>query len=287
MSEPQLITCDDNVRLSATLYRANSPKGVVVIGAAIGIPQGFYRAFCSFLASSGYSCITFDYRGTGSSFVEQQALKIKLEDWGVKDIEAVIKFSKRHINGDELPVHFIGHSIGGQVVGLASASLELSSITCIATSLPFWRRWPFPKNFSVLALAKLVIPSLAAFRSEFPANKVGLGSMNFPTTVAKRWAKWMSHPDYLFAAKFNLNTQYYQSIAIPLLSYGFEDDGLAPEQNINRYLARFPNAKVTRRSVAPEELGKGLIGHSGFFKEKFQDSLWRDTLSWLDSLVLG
>jgi len=33
----------------------------------------------------------------------------------------------------------------------------------------------------------------------------------------------------------------------------------------------------------PRELGAERIGHFGFFREQFRDTLWRDAADWLES----
>jgi predicted alpha/beta hydrolase len=48
-------------------------------------------------------------------------------------------------------------------------------------------------------------------------------------------------------------------------------------------LARlYPNARWETRRIAPREVGVGSIGHFGFFRERFRDSLWREAADWLE-----
>ena len=44
----------------------------------------------------------------------------------------------------------------------------------------------------------------------------------------------------------------------------------------------YPNARAEIRSVEPRELGVSEVGHFGFFRERFRDSLWRETADWLE-----
>jgi predicted alpha/beta hydrolase len=46
--------------------------------------------------------------------------------------------------------------------------------------------------------------------------------------------------------------------------------------------APYPDAPWETRKLAPRELGVKSIGHFGFFRERFRDSLWRETADWLE-----
>jgi len=302
---PELIhlKCADNYPLVASLYSVKNsakettfkPKGMVILASAIGVPDRYYKRFATYIRDQGLHCITFNYRGTGSSMAEDKPHNVRLEDWGKLDTETVIQFAETYLEHNtsptderpaskNLPLHFIGHSIGGQLIGLTPASKRLSSLVLIASSSPFWKRWAFPRNLGILVTARLLIPAFSAFRNEFPAQSLGLGSLKFPTSTAKQWAKWMGQPDYLFNTKFSLDTSTYAALDQPLLAYGFKDDKIAPEVNINHLLEHFPNTQITRRFIDPEALDAGPIGHSGFFKDAFKETLWQDTIDWLQGL---
>jgi predicted alpha/beta hydrolase len=38
---------------------------------------------------------------------------------------------------------------------------------------------------------------------------------------------------------------------------------------------------VDHRHVIPREVGAPAIGHFGFFRERFRDTLWRESAGWL------
>lgn len=63
--EPIRIPARDGFALAATSYvpATNPSATVVLINAATAVPQGYYRAFATFLAGQGYTAITYDYRG--------------------------------------------------------------------------------------------------------------------------------------------------------------------------------------------------------------------------------
>lgn len=79
VTEVIALTTSDDYPLAAVLYRpvsvaesgasqARKPKQhPVLVSAALGVPQRFYAPFCSWLASRGYTVMTFDLRGIGAS----------------------------------------------------------------------------------------------------------------------------------------------------------------------------------------------------------------------------
>ncbi len=74
MAKEIIIKCTDEYPLSATLHESPSPKGIIIIASAIGIKQSYYERFAEFLSQSNYNAITFDYRGTGKSCINNRTL---------------------------------------------------------------------------------------------------------------------------------------------------------------------------------------------------------------------
>lgn len=283
MISPQKIYCADGYPIALSLYQADRAEGTVIIGGAVGIPKKFYSDFAKFLNEKNYHCITFSYRGTEDSLAMTKPFDVKLEDWGVQDVEAVIQFAK-HVDtkgSESLPIHFVGHSVGGQLIGLAPSSSVLNSMVFVASSCPYWKRWSFPENIKMLLAPRVIFPIVSLGRDEFPTQILGLGNIKIPTKVAKQWATWMLKPGYLFDKTFRLPINHYSALIQPLLSLGFKDDKLAPEINIKKLLSEFYSATITEKIIDPNDLNISNIGHSGFFKVKFRSSLWEDTITWI------
>lgn len=282
----QYLRCEDGYPIAATLYQANSPRGTIIIAPALAATQSFYADFAGFLSSRGFDCLTFDYRGTGGSLSKTEPHDVSLEDWGTQDIDAVIRFAKQRgrYSPESRPIHLVGHSVGGQLFGLAESSWDLNRIVHVAVSAPYWRRWRFPLNAQMLGVSRVLIPFFSAFRDQFPSRRLGLGGMDVPVSVVKQWSRWMSCRDYMFDPRFGLDLSGYQALEQPLLSLSFSDDDMAPDANITHLLKYFPNAGVTRRHVDVSSLEKGAVGHAGFFKPRFEKSLWQETLEWLMSM---
>lgn len=287
MPEQQSILCADGHPISLHLFKAKEPKGIVIIGSALGVPEQHYWDFANFLKESDFHCITFSYRGTEDSLIYDQLPHIKLEDWGVQDIEAIIQFAKANNQTEKkiLPIHFMGHSIGGQIIGLAQSSINLKTITLIAASAPYWKRWSFPNNIKMFFATQILFPIISSFCNQFPTKRLGLGKVTIPSSAAKKWGEWISKPNYLFDESFQLDTGIYSKLTCSIFSLGFTDDIFAPEVNIEHLLKKFPNASISSKTIDPKAINEEEIGHSGFFKKKFKSNLWQSTLEWLDQSI--
>jgi predicted alpha/beta hydrolase len=54
------------------------------------------------------------------------------------------------------------------------------------------------------------------------------------------------------------------------------DDPYAPPRSVEAFLAFYPNASRKLERVDAAAFGGDRIGHFGFFRERFSDSLWKD-----------
>jgi predicted alpha/beta hydrolase len=276
MQEINLETSDGQV-LSGLFYPSKQPKATLLIGSALGVPQQFYKHFAAFMATQGFQCLSFDYRGTGLSHFKGRAGDIQLADWGRLDLEAGLQKAKQlatenGINTTEL--YYVGHSIGGQLLGLAKSSVDIKASMLVGASAPYWARWPYPRKFFMSFVCFGLLPLLSFSRQMFPAKAVGLSSMDIPAGCARDWGKWMRDPDYLFAKKFKLATQGYQDVSGPILSLCFDDDDFAPPKNVNYLLTFFSGARIQNELVQHQHINLGSIDHMGFFKKKFEHTLW-------------
>ena len=67
----------------------------------------------------------------------------------------------------------------------------------------------------------------------------------------------------------------------PLLAYSFSDDAYAPTPAVESLLDAYSGADITHRHLTPADLGVSEIGHFGFFRERFRDTLWQESAAWL------
>lgn len=278
------IKCKDGFEISGNLFAADPPaKGSVVICPALGVPQKFYSPFAMFVSDNGYDAITFDYRGIGRSKKDSvPGREIHMSDWGALDIDAVLDDI---VGRKTIPLIAVGHSAGGQLIGLAPLSKKLAGIMLTPASSASWRLYPPPFKFVLYMLWHILIPLLSVGRNYFPAKMLGLGSVDVPTGVMSQWAQWARKKDYLFSTQFDNDISRYSHLGIPILAYGFSDDAYASTESIEHLLSLFSAAKIDRRFMNTKDIEAGSIGHFGFFKEKMKTTFWSQALDWMDKTI--
>jgi len=276
------ISCADGVRLAGSLYEPEAPpKAGVVICSALGVPRQFYKPFAMWLSENGYAVMTFDYRGIGDSIPSGiRGRDIVMADWGTQDIDAVFKYMLERQSPSKL--FAVGHSAGGQLIGIAPTCEKLSGIILAPASSANWRLYPFPSNIGFYLLWHFLIPIMCVGRDMFPAKKLGISTMNVPRGVMSQWARWARRRRYLFSPTFGIDIHRYAKLSLPLLAFGFDDDRYASEKAVGALLAIYSSAKIDRFQIDTNGLGGGKVGHFGFFKEKLRSTLWQQTLEWLD-----
>lgn len=276
------VNTPDNYPLAATSFSpSGNAKAVVLINSAMGVLRQYYNKFAAFLASEGFQVYSYDYRGIGGSSPKSlRGFKADISTWGIVDMNTMIEYaSSQHPN---LPLTVIGHSVGGQALGLAPACHKVQAIMLVTSQVGNWSYWD--KGTAKLKFFwKYLLPSLSQMFGYFPAKKIGLFE-NLPKGVAMEWSKWGSNPQYLFAYDFEVPKQH-GDLEVPLLSWSFTDDGYAPIRAVKALLNRYEKAEITHRHLAPQDLGVSRIDHFGFFREKFKDSLWAESLQWLNAQV--
>ena len=121
---------------------------------------------------------------------------------------------------------------------------------------------------------------MAKLHGYFPASRLGFGE-DLPAGVALQWASWCRHPRYLVGA---LGVEdAYSKIKLPIRAYAITDDAFAPLPAVEALGRLYPNARWETRRVAPRDVGAKALGHFGFFRERFRDSLWREAADWLEA----
>lgn len=273
--------CDDGVDILATWHApASAPIAALVVAPGMGIPRRYYARFAADLAARGIATLAFDYRGIGpgaSALADPKGTSF--QDWGRRDLHAALGEAFGRYPG--LPVFHCGHSAGAQLVGLTPHAEKLAGLVFVAGPRPHASqdRGAY-RVFSTLWW--YVIVPLGSLGRWFPARRLGFSSVDVPAGVTAEWGRWARAPRYLFSPRFGIDTARYPRLGQPLLAWSFSDDRYAPRASIEALLSEFPAAQVTRRHLRPQDVGARGIGHLGFFREAFRDTLWRETADWIE-----
>lgn len=271
--------CADGFGIPGTVHDAARPQAVLVVAAAMGVPRRYYGRFAADLAARGITTVTFDYRGIGQAAAGLRDPRgTRFQDWGRLDLHAVLEgVFARH---PDLPVFLAGHSAGAQVVGLTPLAERLAGLVFVAGPRPHVSqdRGGY-RVFSTLWWYALV--PLGSLFAWFPARRLGFSSVDVPSGVTREWGRWARSPRYLFSPEHGIDVARYARLRQPLLAFSFSDDLYTPPASAAALLSEYPNARVTRRHVRPAEVGARAIGHLGFFRDAFRDSLWAETADWI------
>jgi predicted alpha/beta hydrolase len=244
---------------------------MVVISPATGVKQSFYSAFADFLKQEGFMVITFDFGGIGESKRDNlRRFDTSASDWAKNDLNSVLLFVKE--NYPELPLNLIGHSIGGQLVGLAPASKYVDKLILVAVQSGYWRFWKGFSKVKMFVYWFMLFPILIRIFGYFPGKR--FSSMeDLPKSMALEWSKWGRHPSYLFAY-FNEQDLYFNKLKCEIIAYSSSDDFYAPEKSVDWMGYKYTNAKLKRIRLIPQENDLKNIGHFGFFRSKMKMLFW-------------
>lgn len=276
--------------LTGSWFVGDAPHTVLVLNSGTGIPRRFYRRFAGFAASKGFAVLTYDYRGIGGSRPDDLLTSgIVYRDWGQRDIPGALQHARERY--PDLPLTVVGHSTGGQQLGLAPNVGEVDAALFVAVSTGYWAGMPLRMKAFTFALWTLIVPVLNRAIGYFPADRFGLGE-DLPAGVAAEWGAWCLEPTYLGAFLEGsghrtspdgrpFGPDHFEHATFPLHALCFTDDDIATPANVPPMLRLYANAQLQTRWVEPEEVGKTAIGHLGFFRKQVGGGLWDETLEGL------
>jgi len=279
VSEAVEIPARDGYRLAGTLFRPQRANGrAVLLHAATGVRQEFYGKFAAYLAENGFVVLTFDYRGIGGSKPRSlRGFRVRMRDWAQLDAAGALDFLEQAAAGAKLLA--VGHSFGGNGFGVIPGIERYAAALFVGVQSGYWRHWQGAQRAGMWLLTHALLPSISRVVGYFPARVLGQGE-DLPAEVAIEWASWCRNPRYAAGA---LGAEGYERFAAPLRSYWIADDRYAPRPAAEALLELFPAARKELKPVHPAQFGGESIGHFGFFRERFRDTLWRDACEWLNA----
>lgn len=277
------IACSDGYPLAAHLYTPDTPaKAAIMVGPATGIKKEFYHSLAVFLQTNGYGVITFDNRGIN----ESRRLPISKEpanliDWGKLDMTAALEELKTRF--PNTTYHLIGHSAGGQLVGLMENALEISSIFNVACSSGNLSNMSMGYWFQAKFFMNVFIPINNLIFGHTKSHWVGMGQP-LPKKVATQWSNWCNGSGYVatdFGRAISVGEHLYDDIEAPSIWLWATDDQIANLANVKDMVRVFTNSPVEIEKLDPKELGYGEIGHMKFFSSR-KKALWGRVIEWLE-----
>ncbi|MEW6643665.1 MAG: alpha/beta fold hydrolase [Pseudomonadota bacterium] len=273
-----VLPAGDGFSLAATLYMPRAPRHhAVLISSAAAVPRRFYRNFASYIAARGCVVMTYDYRGIGGSRPKSLAgFKATMAEWADKDAACAVAWMRQRY--ESLPLGYIGHSFGGQALGLLPNNAEVARALLVAAQAPFWKLFPAPENYRVFALVNFGRP-IARLMGYVP-GRIGLGE-DMPRDVFLQWRKWLMSERYYFDDPSLAGLANYGNYRHPLMALCVSDDAWAPRAAVDLLCAGFTATAPQVVTITPAEAGAKAIGHFGFFRPEHRERLWQPAVDWL------
>jgi predicted alpha/beta hydrolase len=262
----------DGRPLAATVFDPEGPvRGGLAVFGALGVPRRYYAPFAGWMSARGVGVLTFDYRGSGDS----RSLPLRREpatllDWARLDAGAAIDVARERWGS----AWAVGHSFGGQAIGLTPRGLDLAGGVVVAAGSGDLQLWS-PIERARFRVRLGLLPAVTGLFGYVP-GRLGLGQ-DLPAGVLRQWADWCRTPDYARGA-LGLEGTHFHRITGPMHFYDFTDDTYAPAGPSAALRGWYSRAKVTHRQVAPADLGVKQIGHFGPFRAGPAEVVWHEIL---------
>jgi predicted alpha/beta hydrolase len=282
----------DRYLLGATLFLPRGAKRhAVLINSATAVPRKIYRGFAAYLAGRGCAVLTYDYRGTGDSRPKSSVghdqprslagFKASMSDWAALDVTAAVAWMRGRYKN--LPLNYIGHSFGGQVLGLLSNNNEVSRALLIAAQAGYWKLMASPERYRVYAMLNFVGIPLTRILGYAPGWS-GLGE-DLPKGVFEQWVYWVMSKRYLFDDPRLSGLKNFPQFNGAMRALCFSDDPWATRPAVELLCSGFVSTKPEILTITPADIGATRIGHFGFFRPEHRDTLWRGAAEWIEAPV--
>ena len=270
----------DGYSLAATLFlpRRAKRKQAILINSAAAVPRKIYRGFASYLAGRGCAVLIYDYRGIGGSKPKSLVgFSAKMSDWARLDASAAIDWMR--LRYKELPLNVIGHSFGGQAVGLLPNNTEIQRTLLVSAQAGYWKLFSSPERYRVYAMLKYAGSPLAHAMGYVP-GRLGLGE-DMPKNVFLQWLSWVMNPRYFFTDEKLEGRGNFEKYRGELRAFCIADDPWATRPAVEMLCSGFTAVEPEIIDILPKDNNAGQIGHFGFFRPQHRTTLWRKAGDWL------
>ncbi|HLL11898.1 MAG TPA: alpha/beta fold hydrolase [Rubrivivax sp.] len=268
----------DGETLQAVLYAPAAPtRGAVLVAGGLGIAQGYYKRFCSWLAGRGHTVMSFDPRGIGASRRPEhrrslRGLHADLLSWARVDFAAAVE--RLCAQAGQPRIGLVGHSLGFHHAAMTHAATQarLNHVVSVAAGAGYWRDWAAPSRRKAPLMLHLAGPLLTPLLGYFPGRALGMVA-DLPGPAMRQWTRWCRHPDFAWGCEPHLLQPSLHSARFPITAFSFGDDEAMTVDCTRKLLAALPNAPSTLRVLKPADVGLSAIGHVGAFRRE-ASGLW-------------
>lgn len=186
-------------------------------------------------------------------------------------------------NARPLPLLLVGHSFGGNAIGLADGFEAADALLGVAAQSGDWRHWPGRHRWVAHAFFHAMLPAAAHLLGKAPGWVLGGSGAGLPKGVALDWARWGRRRGYLFSdPDLAAHLTRYRQYRGPAHLWHISDDRTyGPAAAVDALAAQFSAARVERPALDAAALRSGPIGHFGAFRAEPGRRIWPQ---WLERI---
>jgi len=260
-------------RLRGRLFRpAAAPRAAIVLHAATGVPQRYYRHFVAWLAGEGYACLTYDYRDFGASAERHpRHSRATMADWGIRDQAAAQRTLEKLV--PDAPIWVIGHSLGGYMLPLQAGAARVARLITVASGPVHRSDHLYPQRLAAEALWSPPVRALTRALGYLPGRALGLGH-DLPAGVYAEWRRWCTTRGFLLCdIGRSLPMPDWTAMRGQAKFVALADDGMIPPPAVWRLMQFYPEAVKRQLLLRPAAYGLKAVGHVAVFAERNR-ALW-------------
>jgi predicted alpha/beta hydrolase len=206
--------------------------------------------------------------------------------WGQLDMPAVLEYLDAQF--PEIPKLIAGHSVGGQEVGLMPNHCKIKGMVTFATSVGYWNFMPLGYRLQTHFFFQIFTPISNFLFGYVAAKRLGLME-DLPKQIVLDWRNWCSVPEYFFNEKYYADSAekgFFKDLTFPIRVYWTTDDPISNVLSIPMFWKHVKSSKgIKIDCIKPEDIGEKAIGHFGFFRKKYKQTLWKMALDDLESFI--
>ncbi|MGL4630270.1 MAG: alpha/beta hydrolase family protein [Leadbetterella sp.] len=280
------IEMNDGYKITANLFVPDSSKAIVIIGSALGVGQYFYFALANYLSNKNYLVLTYDYRGTAESAPKKldKNFEAGFQQLGL-DFECIYLWI--HEKYPHLPIHILGHSLGGIIPILSKKVSLYKSVFLVGAQTAYYRDFGCSKIgfLKTYCMWHILMPFLTAIYGYFPGRKLNLRIENIPKKLLSDIQQRRKYTEALDFLKGIGVESYPLGLKCPVYAITSTDDPICTPNAMRRLLKDFVHAPVTEELFDSKIHNLPKLGHAGFFRKKFETSLWHKVDEWFEKAV--
>ncbi|MCW4450688.1 alpha/beta hydrolase [Kaistella sp. BT6-1-3] len=264
----------DQFPISVKIFEPEIPKRkLLVINSATGVRQQVYFSFAKYLATQGFTVITYDYRGIGESKPRKmKGFEASMRIWGTRDFKTITGFIKE--NYPDYTKFCLGHSVGALILGMNEDSVIFKKFIFVSTQDAYIGHLSWRVAVTAALGFGIAVPVTVILKGYFPAHRFGLGE-SLPKGSAYDWRTLILNKKSTGRLYEKIEKDYSKDLNQEAFIIHAEDDSWVTMKGMESLMNNsYPNMKKTYREIKVSESPKKQVGHINFFRS-YNLILWK------------